>query len=342
MGAREILERKLRQEQQPSPVQKYEEQQAVHWNLLMELQDLCASFDAERRLRSVEGIIKIVKEDKAVVGCEVVNLAVSQFTSIEKYNEKLTVKLVSQAEDSSVILGASEPSQIPENDGTNACTFLCLKICDEILVQSNVLENDSDWYKKIEVLATDVIKNYPISLNQFRTKELCYTTLDAKSLMEAHEQLKNQIELSEELLGADNVYSKNGRRNLILRLSELASKSESALAIFTSEPYTLMIGCMAKSLFCLDTHHVPPSCGGNLNGQLRVYENTEATAIQSMCKWLWTRLSEAGVQNGTGQSLSVVTSRNRQSTDGDKMVSSVENVSCAKEANHPVDCSQVR
>ena len=56
-----------------------------------------------------------------------------------------------------------------------------------------------------------MIKSYAISLNQFRSKELCYTTLDAKLLMGANGQLKNHVELSEELIDADNVYSKNGR-----------------------------------------------------------------------------------------------------------------------------------
>ena len=144
MSAREILERTIRQEQQPSPVQKYEEQQAVHWDLLLQLQDLCASFDAERRILSVEGIIKIIHEDKAVARCEVVNLPVSQFSSIEKYNKALTVKLLSQAKDSNLStapeLNTSELNPIPGGDGTNACTFLCLKICDELLEQPSVLE----------------------------------------------------------------------------------------------------------------------------------------------------------------------------------------------------------
>ena len=94
------------------------------------------------------------------------------------------------------------------NDGTNACVFLALKICDVIL--SDCAGKDGQLEKKLEEMphvASEVIVRYPEELNRVPQVSSLYSVLDANKLMKDNSHLKNKFEFTEELPFGEGVFA---------------------------------------------------------------------------------------------------------------------------------------
>ena len=226
-------------------------------------------------------------------------LAVSQTSGLQKYDRKIAERLAIATE-----LALKETScTVTRNDGTNACVFLCLKFIDRLMISSgsgNVLQDNIQW------IATEVISNLPKILNDHRDKNLMYSVMSAYVIMRDSNLLENRFEFSEELPYQYTVFSSDGRRLLEHTMRRLEEEGN-FLAIYTCEPYSLIIGSIDRQLFAADTHAIPLQCDGNLNGQIRVYDPSDKRSCHAVCCWLWRRLSESGVKSSQGQSFAVVT-----------------------------------
>ena len=83
------------------------------------------------------------------------------------------------------------------NDGTNACVFLALKICDVVL-SSDCARNKDQLEKKLEELphvASEVIAHYPEELNRVRQVSSLYSVLDAKKTYERQQPPEEQVQV---------------------------------------------------------------------------------------------------------------------------------------------------
>ena len=170
----------------------------------------------------------------------------------------------------------------PQNDATNACTFLALKISECIL-----LNYDFTW-PQIKNKAENIIMSFPDSLNDKREINELYSLEDAFDLLSKHNLISKGT--YSYISKGYKVFSKEGRSELERHL-EAASESKSS--IITVPPYSFIIGKHSGSWFALDTHVINKDLGGNGNGLLKVFEDPHLVAL-----WTWKRLAASGVKSG--------------------------------------------
>lgn len=120
-----LLQKKL-----PLPDEKYVAQRATVWRGLEEIYRHCVTFDRHSRLSLREAANIMSREDKRVAtDLDVLHLKVSQATAVQQFNRRLAVQLKDiVSEEPAKQLGCAL-----NNDGTNACAFLSVKIADAIL-----------------------------------------------------------------------------------------------------------------------------------------------------------------------------------------------------------------
>ena len=293
----------LRRSQRPKCSEQYEVQQATVWNDILQLHQQCTDFDESRRIISMKDVVSKLESAPLSSLCHYFNLRNSQSTAVEVKDQEVAEMLTRGVASSSTVQDDAVP-----NDGTNACVFLALKICDVVL-SSDCARNKDLLEKKLEELphvASKVIARYPEELNRVRQVSSLYSVLDANKLMKDNSHLRNKFKFTEELPFAEGVFAEMSRDRLQQKIRNLANKEEQFLSIYTCEPFSFLIGCFGKKLFVLDTHPVPESCGGNGNGQLKVYQSASTECCRELCKWLWQRLANSGVRASEGQSLAVI------------------------------------
>ena len=276
----------------------YEVQHATVWNDILVLHEEFTDFDINSRKCSMEDALAKLENNSPSL-CVNINLPVSQTTAIEAHDFEIAK-----------VMSISNPCLVSHmevpNDATNACVFLALQTCDAIIgdrsYDNNSLEASLD---DIPQIAKQVIINYPTELNRIREISSLYTVLDANKLMKDHNHLKNKFEFTEELPHAEGVFAEVSRNRLQKRVQELAA-GQTFFSIYTCEPFAFLIGSLSGKLFILDTHPVLENCGGNGNGQLKVFESTSPECCHALCRWLWHRLAVSGVDKSVGQSLAVI------------------------------------
>ena len=298
--SRESLGDLMRKKMLPSPTPKYQVLQATHWDTVFQVHKRCVTFESEKRLRTASQVKDFLEDRQISVPCNIINLAVSQTSGLQEYDRRVAEKFAASME--LTLKGTS--CTVTKNDGTNACVFLCLKVLDEVSRLMTSSAGGEVLTDEIERITTEVISNFPTMLNEYREKNLLYTVMSAYVIMRDNNLLASNFEFTEELPYEHTVYSSEGRQHLEQKIRALDSKGD-FLAIYTCEPYSLIIGSINRQLFLVDTHPVPVKCDGNLNGQIRVYSPSDKRSCRALCSWLWHRLSESGVGKMQGQSFAV-------------------------------------
>jgi len=190
----------------------------------------------------------------------------------------------------------------PANDGTNACTFLCLVAAQKIVNATQQEEMNNNWSELVPGIFQEMILRDLESLNTFREKRH-YDALECLTVLKRKGFLPHSVELTEKIIAKDAVFSPQGRLNLLHGL-DATECSEYDFWIYTCQLYTLLLGRLRDDYFILDTHPVPDFMGGDGNGLLIVFSGSERK--QEVCTWLWKRLALAQVGNEEAQSLSQV------------------------------------
>ena len=131
-----------------------------------------------------------------------------------------------------------------------------------------------------------------------------YDILEAYEILRRQRIIKYPIEFSEELPYADGVFKYEGREKLFTKLCALGA--EHFVAIYTSDPFVLTIGCHKGKPFIIDICPVTPPIGNGNNFVLIGNDNTPEVWM-SICVSLWKRLHHGGVNPTTAQSIAVVT-----------------------------------
>ena len=114
----------------------------------------------------------------------------------------------------------------PDNDGTNACTFIGLAICDKFIA----LENMLDW-EEMKAISEDIITNLPSLVNNHRNIDKMYQPICANRILQ-NENLVAELDLSEEFV-EDRIFSLVGREELINLLVKKKTSREARQLDYT-------------------------------------------------------------------------------------------------------------
>ena len=186
----------------PEMSTEYEFQRTVYWDRLMSAYKLSSKLEAQSR-SSLEDIIAALNIEPAL---EVTNLRNSQASALEQFDE-------------SVACGSVVAH--PTNDGTNCCTFLCLKIATKLLNNENLAKSEI----ATKSLSESIIEHYPSYINKYRTVENFYDPFEALQIMKKSDDKMSKFELYYELLPDGNIFHKNGMKNLVITLTKLSEKN---------------------------------------------------------------------------------------------------------------------
>ncbi len=251
--SRKVLEDLLRAGNLPEFPQKYDKMQVQFWDLPVKVFDMCISFDRASRVSTIEPVLEDCTAAKTSMGvqCSVVNLPISQKSALEESHCLAARKF--QAGSSVLPASQKQMAQEVSNDGTNSCVFLCLKICDKLMKSTYTEDTLSS---NISDVTVDIINTYPFELNPHRDISKKYDILEAYTIMNTNAHI-GHFDFTEELPFADGVFAKQSRTNLERKLQSLANKNSDFYSIYTCEPYSIVIRCIKRRIFAIDTHSVP-------------------------------------------------------------------------------------
>lgn len=292
----------LRQKKLPLYDDKYAVERATVWRGLEEIYRGCANFDRHSRLSLEEAATILCRESKRVSDdLDVVHLKVSQATAVQQFDHRLAVQLEGNTDEKP----AEQMECALNNDGTNACAFLSVKIADVILSE---VVTGIEFFAELAEAIEDSIWHLPERINVHRDLHRMYDALEAYGILREQKVVTSLYDFSEELPFADTVFSYEGRRKLYSKLCELGCND--FLAVFTCEPLVLTVGCRDGKPYVIDTHPVTLAPGKG-EGLLMTGKNNSSDVWLSLCIWLWNRLHHQGVKPDACQSLAVVTSKSR-------------------------------
>ena len=292
----------LRQKKLPLYDDKYAVERATVWRGLEEIYRGCANFDRHSRLSLEEAATILCRESKRVSDdLDVVHLKVSQATAVQQFDHRLAVQLEGNTDEKP----AEQMECALNNDGTNACAFLSVKIADVILSE---VVTGIEFFAELAEAIEDSIWHLPERINVHRDLHRMYDALEAYGILREQKVVTSLYDFSEELPFADTVFSYEGRRKLYSKLCELGCND--FLAVFTCDPLVLTVGCRDGKPYVIDTHPVTLAPGKG-EGLLMTGKNNSSDVWLSLCIWLWNRLYHQGVKPDACQSLAVVTSKSR-------------------------------
>ena len=155
----------------PKPQPKYEFLQVPEWGQVLEAFETCAKFEPELRPLASE-LLPIFSVDQSKASLNVVHLAASQSTALEQMDHALALREgdVQAVDESPAVIA-------PENDGTNACVFLCLAICNCFLA------TESMTWEDLKIVAEDTISEFPLTINGLRDVNSNYDPMSAYSIL---------------------------------------------------------------------------------------------------------------------------------------------------------------
>ena len=292
----------LRQKKLPLYDDKYAVERATVWRGLEEIYRGCANFDRHSRLSLEEAATILCRESKRVSDdLDVVHLKVSQATAVQQFDHRLAVQLKGNTDEKP----AEQMECALNNDGTNACAFLSVKIADVILSE---VVTGIEFFAELAEAIEDTIWHLLERINVHRDLHRMYDALEAYGILREQKVVTSLYDFSEELPFADTVFSYEGRRKLYSKLCELGCND--FLAVFTCDPLVLTVGCRDGKPYVIDTHPVTLAPGKG-EGLLMTGKNNSSDVWLSLCIWLWNRLHHQGVKPDACQSLAVVTSKSR-------------------------------
>ena len=275
---------------------KYESIRVAEWWQAEELFSRCCTFDPDIR-PSVEELVPIVNINDPEASLDITSLSLSQNSALEITNEIILQK-------PAIATGYLDHEMRPENDGTNACTFLALAICDSLLatLQRKDSQSHLSWIE-IAASADNIIKHFPTKINHLRDLSETYDLSETKAILESNNLLSKKYLLTEECVSGNGFLSKIGRNELCFALSCLPSDPNVKFGVYTCPPYAIVIGVYNNCIFLLDTHPIGEELGGTGNGILLATKDKSISSSKNITQWILKRLKLSGVNEKTPQSL---------------------------------------
>ncbi len=275
---------------------KYESIRVAEWWQAEELFSRCCTFDPDLR-PSIEELVPVVNINDPEASLDIISLGLSQNSALEMANEIILQQPV-------ITTGYLDDQTRPENDGTNACTFLALAICDSLLalLQGKDSQSHLSWME-IATLADHIIKHFPTKINHLRNSSETYDLSEARVILESNNLLSKKYQLIEECVSGNGFLSAIGRNELCSALSCVPSDPNMKFGVYTCPPYAIVIGVYNNCIFLLDTHPIGKELGGRGNGILVATKDKSIASCKTITQWVLKRLKVSGVNETTPQSL---------------------------------------
>ena len=262
----------------------------TEWWQLEETFNLCAKFESSLRPTALS-VFETINEPEASLFVK--KLEVSQNTVLERADFNVALGLIDSFEQPNLL----------ENDGTNACTFLAIKIGDAVLDAVSKVEINLSP-ENMAKLAEEVIISFPSKINSQRDSSKKYDPSEAKQILEANELLATKYDLSEECISANAVFSEAGRKELCDALTKKQQPGiKTQVGLYTCCPYTFLVGIHTSWYFLIDTHPICEVLGGDGNGILVRTKDLTSRSCMSIVQWILKRLKASGLNWNQVQSL---------------------------------------
>ena len=293
-------------QQLPTHDLKYESIRVTEWWQLEEIFQMCAKFEPSFRPSTSE-ILQVFNFQNLEDSLTIKSLNVSQSTALEKKdNEFATIMQLSENTEIQAEFDTNADLNIVENDGTNACVFFALHVCD-IFMQNVKNELCLSWDDLVGI-GEETISTLPLKINAFRDMTETYDPVDAKAILTSNNLLAANYELSEECVSDNGVFTGLGRKELFDALSKQdPTEQGNRVGLYTCSPYTFLVGTNNSSYFLMDTHPIGEDLGGNGNGILVVTSDLSDKSCKLLIQWLLKRLKSSGVSGDSAQSFAWVT-----------------------------------
>ena len=296
----EAMKMFMQGQQLPTHDTKYEALRVTEWWQIEEIFEMCTKFEPSCRPKMSEILqfsnLQLDPSQSLIIKC----LNVSQSTAVEKKDCEVALRI--HAASHNIGGDLSEDQNIVENDATNACVFLALRVCDIFL--QNVREDRSLTWDDVVGIAEETITTFSVKINALRDVAETYDVSNAKDILTSNSLLNVDYELSEECISGDGVFTELGRKELFNALLSKKNSAEQAnrVGLYTCSPYTFLVGTNSSSYFLIDTHPISEDLGGNGNGILVATSDTSERSCKLFIQWILKRLRSSGVNGSNAQS----------------------------------------
>jgi len=185
-----LLPEKMEGKLKPTFSRKYHRLQASMWIDIEIMFETCTKYNASLR-PSAQDVLQQLKagNTKGIPGKHT-SLKVSQSTPIEEADEQLAEALEWSISDAVTEL----PVIAPANDGTNACTFLCLVAAQKLFNAMQTEEINGNWPEVVPGIFQEMILQDLVTFNTFREKRH-YDALECIAVLKKEGVLPDSTEL---------------------------------------------------------------------------------------------------------------------------------------------------
>ena len=161
-----LLQEKMGGKLKPSSSRKYHRLQASLWIDIEATFEMCTNYDASLRPSALEVLQQLKASNAKGITGKRTSLKVSQSTPIEEADKQLA-----EAMEQCTSNGVNELAGFaPANDGTNACTFLCLVLALKLFNAKQQGEINDNWPEMTAKIFQEMIFDDLASFNTFREK----------------------------------------------------------------------------------------------------------------------------------------------------------------------------
>ena len=158
----------------------------MDWHDVFDLHIRCNNFHTSDKVTTIAEVENILKNPPSTLPCTVLNCEVHQGTSKELVHREAAERFATDTVGDQLVSD-------PPNDGTNACVFLSLKICECLLnVKDAGMSNDG-----LKNLVTALFADFTTLVNPVREKERIYEPNSALPIMRRNNLIRKGAELSE-------------------------------------------------------------------------------------------------------------------------------------------------
>lgn len=272
-----VLQEKMEGKLKPTFSRKYHCLQASMWIDIEEMFEICTNYDASLRPSPQDVLRQLKAGNTNGIPGKHTSLKVSQSTPIEEADKQLAEALERSKSDAVTEL----PGIAPANDGTNACTFLCLVAAQKLFNATQKEEMNGNWPEVVPGIFQEMILQDLVTFNTFREKRH-YDALECLAVLKKEGVLPDSTELVEKIVAKDAVFSPQGCANLLQGL-DATDSSLCDFWMYMCQPYTILLGRLRDDNFIVDTHAVPNVMGGDGNGLLTVFSGRSHERKQELC-----------------------------------------------------------
>lgn len=181
--------------------------------------------------------------------------------------------------------------ELNTRDGTNACSFLSLKVIDSLIVSD--AETLQSAASKVRDIVEEIITLFPADINSLRDKSRHFTVDEAYEILDENKLLEYQYVFKEILSMSFTGQSDEGEDEIVKALQEIASRPSNTFSVYTCPPimFTLIhtVGKEHNIFLLVDTHKISEDLGGNGNGVIvcvHYRDESLQDATRELARWI--------------------------------------------------------